>query len=153
MWEPCAVPDFERADDQWKLLKEKNVLVFHPYESFDAVVRFLETAAEDPDVLAIKQTLYRTDSDSPIIRALEKATLKGKRVTALIELKARFDEENNIEGAKRLASAGASVLYGVVGLKTHAKVCLVVRRETEGIKRYVHLATGNYNSRDGTDLF
>jgi len=146
-WEPRTVPDFERADDIWKLLKEKTVLVFHPYQSFDAVVRFLETAAEDPDVLAIKQTLYRTDQDSPVIRALEKAAQKGKRVTALIELKARFDEENNIEGARRLANAGASVLYGVAGLKTHAKVCLVVRREPEGIKRYIHMATGNYNSK------
>jgi polyphosphate kinase len=146
-WEPRTVPDFERTDDFWKLLKEKAVLVFHPYESFDAVVRFLETAAEDPDVLAIKQTLYRTDPDSPVIRALEKAAEKGKRVTALIELKARFDEENNIEGARRLAHAGASVLYGVAGLKTHAKVCLVVRREPEGIRRYIHLSTGNYNSR------
>ena len=146
-WEPRTVPDFERADDVWKLLKEKSVLVFHPYQSFDAVVRFLESAAEDPDVLAIKQTLYRTDQDSPVIRALEKAALSGKRVTALIELKARFDEENNIEGARRLTNAGASVLYGVAGLKTHAKVCLVVRREPEGIKRYIHMATGNYNSK------
>lgn len=146
-WEPCAAPDFERAADLWMLLKEKNVLVYHPYESFDAVVRFLETAAEDPDVVAIKQTLYRTDADSPILRALEKAAEKGKRVTALIELKARFDEENNIEGARRLANAGASVLYGVAGLKTHAKVCLVIRREPDGIKRYAHLATGNYNSK------
>ena len=146
-WEPRAIPDFERADDVWKLLKDKSVLVAHPYQSFDAVVRFLESAAEDPDVLAIKQTLYRTDQDSPVIRALEIAAQNGKRVTALIELKARFDEENNIEGARRLVNAGASVLYGVAGLKTHAKVCLVVRREPEGIKRYIHMATGNYNSK------
>jgi polyphosphate kinase len=146
-WEPRAVPDFEREKDPWKLLKEKSVLLLHPYVSFDAVTRFLETAAEDPDVLAIKQTLYRTDADSPIIRALEKAAGNGKRVTALVELKARFDEENNIEGARRLVNAGASVLYGVAGLKTHAKVCLVVRREPDGIRRYLHLSTGNYNSK------
>lgn len=146
-WEPRAVPDFERMDDVWSLLREKNVLVFHPYESFDAVIRFLEAAADDPDVLAIKQTLYRTDPDSPVLRALERAAERGKRVTALIELKARFDEENNIAWARRLSSAGASVLYGVAGYKTHAKACLVVRRERDGIRRYVHLATGNYNDR------
>jgi len=146
-WEPRAVPDFERADDLWKLLKQKNVLTLLPYESFDAVVRFLETAAEDPDVLAIKQTLYRTDSDSPVLKLLERAALKGKRVTALVELKARFDEENNIEWARRLIAAGATVLYGVAGFKTHAKALLVVRREPEGIKRYVHLSTGNYNQK------
>jgi polyphosphate kinase len=146
-WQPRAVPDFERAADLWTLLKEKNVLVFHPYESFDAVVQFVEAAADDPDVLAIKQTFYRTDPDSPVVRALERAAGKGKRVTALVELKARFDEESNIEWAKRLTTAGASVLYGIAGLKTHAKVCLVVRRESDGIKRYVHVATGNYNER------
>ncbi len=146
-WEPRAVPDFEREDDVWKLLKSKNVMALHPYESFDAVVRFMEAAADDPDVLAIKQTLYRTDSDSPVLHLLERAALKGKRVTALVELKARFDEENNIEWAKRLINAGATVLYGVAGLKTHAKVCLVIRREPEGIKRYAHLSTGNYNQK------
>ncbi|MFA5975214.1 MAG: polyphosphate kinase 1 [Elusimicrobiota bacterium] len=147
LWEPRAVSALETADDLWSLLREKNVLLFHPYESFDAVIRFLETAADDPDVLAIKQTLYRTDPDSPVLRALERAAERGKRVTALIELKARFDEENNIEWARRLASAGASVLYGVAGYKTHAKACLVVRRERDGIRRYVHLGTGNYNDR------
>lgn len=146
-WQPRAVPDFERAQDLWSLLKKKNVLVNHPYESFDAVAQFVQTAAEDPDVLAIKQTFYRTDADSRLVRALERAAMKGKRVTALVELKARFDEESNIEWAKRLTKAGASVLYGIAGLKTHAKVCLVVRREPEGIKRYVHVATGNYNER------
>ncbi len=149
-WQPRAVPDFERAKDLWTLLKEKNVLVFHPYESFDAVVQFVEAAAADPDVLAIKQTLYRTDQNSPVVRALERAAENGKRVTVLIELKARFDEESNIEWAKRLTTAGASVLYGIAGLKTHAKVCLIVRRESEGIKRYAHLATGNYNERTAT---
>jgi polyphosphate kinase len=146
-WQPRAVPDFERAKDLWPLLKEKSVLVFHPYESFDAVIQFIETAAADPDVLAIKQTLYRTDQNSAVVRALERAAENGKRVTVLIELKARFDEESNVEWAKRLTKAGASVLYGIAGLKTHAKVCLVVRREREGIKRYVHTSTGNYNER------
>lgn len=146
-WEPCESPDFERADDLWQLLREKSVLVMHPYESFDSVVRFLETAANDPEVLAIKQTLYRTDPDSRVLQALERAAENGKKVTALVELKARFDEENNIEWAKRLISRGASVLYGVVGLKTHAKACLVVRREQDGIRRYMHLGTGNYNAR------
>jgi len=147
VWEPRVVPDLERHADVWELLRKKNVLLFHPYESFDGVIRFLETAADDPDVLAIKQTLYRTDSDSPVLRALERAAEKGKRVTAMIELKARFDEANNMEWAKRLMQAGASVLYGVAGFKTHAKACLVIRREAEGIRRYVHLSTGNYNSR------
>ena len=149
-WQPRAVPDFERASDLWTLLKQKNILVFHPYESFDAVVQLLEAAAQDPDVLAIKQTLYRTDPNSPVVRALERAAENGKRVTALVELKARFDEESNIEWAKRLTTAGASVLYGIAGLKTHAKVCLIIRRETEGIKRYVHVGTGNYNERTAT---
>jgi polyphosphate kinase len=147
VWEPRTVPDFERSDDLWKLLREKAVLVHHPYESFDAVVRFVEAAADDPDVLAIKQTLYRTDADSPILRALERAAEKGKRVTVLLELKARFDEENNIEAARRMVRAGVTVLYGVAGFKTHAKVCLVVRREPDGIRRYAHLSTGNYNSK------
>lgn len=147
LWEPRAVPEFERSEDPWEVIRAKNILLFHPYESFSAVTQFLEKAAEDPEVLAIKQTLYRTDQDSPILAALEKAAQKGKRVTALIELKARFDEENNIEWARRLTAAGASVLYGVAGYKTHAKACLVVRRERDGIRRYVHLSTGNYNAK------
>jgi len=146
-WEPRVVPELEQTDDLWTLLKRKSVLMTTPYESFDEVTRFIETAATDPDVLAIKQTLYRTDHDSPVLRALERAAENGKRVTALIELKARFDEENNIEWAKRLARAGASVLYGVAGYKTHAKACLVIRREPEGMRRYAHLGTGNYNTR------
>ena len=146
-WEPRVAPDFEREDDIWTLLRQKNVLLFHPYESFDPVVRLLESAADDPDVLAIKQTLYRTDQDSPVLKALARAAEKGKRVTILIELKARFDEENNIQWARRLANAGASVLYGIAGYKTHAKACLIVRRERDGIRRYVHLSTGNYNER------
>ena len=146
-WEPRVAPELERADDLWELLRTKSVLLFHPYESFDGVINFLETAANDPDVLAIKQTLYRTVRDSHSLKTLERAAENGKRVTALIELKARFDEANNIEWAKRLMNAGASVLYGVAGFKTHAKACLVIRREAEGIRRYIHLSTGNYNSR------
>jgi polyphosphate kinase len=122
-------------------------LVHYHYDSFSAFLRFISAAAEDRDVLAIKQTLYRTGHHSPVINALEKAVENGKQVTVLVELKARFDEEQNIEEAKRLERAGATVLYGVVGLKTHSKVCLVVRREAAGIKRYLHLGTGNYNEK------
>ena len=146
-WLPRPVAEIEEARDLWVLLKGKDVLVHYPYDSFGAFLHFISTAAEDPDVLAIKQTLYRTGRHSGVIRALEKAVEKGKQVTVLVELKARFDEEQNIEEAKRLERAGATVLYGVVGLKTHSKVCLVVRREAEGIKRYVHLGTGNYNEK------
>ena len=147
LWEPRLCPDFEKSEDIWKLLKEKNIHVLHPYQSFDMVNRFVSTAADDPDVLAIKQTLYRAGQDSSMIHSLERAAEKGKQVTVLVELKARFDEEKNIEWARRLDMAGANVLYGVAGLKTHAKVCLVIRREPEGIKRYVHLSTGNYNEK------
>ncbi len=146
-WVPCDAPDFEKADTLWELLQKKSVMVLHPYQSFDVVNRFAALAAEDPDVLAIKCTLYRTDQDSSVVKSLERAAEKGKRVTVLIELKARFDEEKNIEWAKRLELAGATVLYGVVGYKVHAKAFLVVRREREGIRRYVHLSTGNYNER------
>ncbi len=146
-WVPKPVPDFEDTESIWDLLKKKDVWVHHPYDSFEAVNRFVREAAEDPAVLAIKQTLYRAGHDSPLIASLEKAAEKGKNVTVLVELKARFDEEKNISWARRLEVAGANVIYGVSGFKTHAKACLVVRREPEGIKRYIHLSTGNYNEK------
>jgi polyphosphate kinase len=147
VWIPRGVPDFDRSEDFWVLLKQKDVLVHHPYESFDAFLRFLSRAAEDPAVLAIKQTLYRAGDYSPVVNLLEKAAECGKQVTVLVEIKARFDEQRNIRWAERLVNAGATVLYGVAGLKTHAKACLVVRREPEGIRRYLHVSTGNYNDK------
>lgn len=131
----------------FEMIREKDLLVHLPYESFeDSVVNFVASAAADPDVLAIKQTLYRVASSSPIIQALEKAAQNGKQVTVLMEVKARFDEANNILMARRLEKAGAHVIYGLVGLKTHSKCTLVIRREKDGIRRYVHVATGNYNA-------
>lgn len=146
-WEPRAAGDLDDAEDLWAAIRAKDTLVFQPYESFDTFVRLLADAARDPEVLAIKQTLYRTGNRSSVIAALEKAAENGKQVTVLVELKARFDEETNIEWARRLEAAGATVLYGIAGLKTHAKICLIVRREPDGIRRYVHLSTGNYNEK------
>jgi polyphosphate kinase len=149
-WEdwPSQKPrDLAGYDSIWEAVSNHDVMLFHPYETFDPVVELIQKAAEDPGVLAIKQTLYRTSPESPIIDALVLAAEKGKEVTVLVELKARFDEARNVRWARRLEDAGCYVIYGVVGLKTHAKALLIVRRESGRIKRYVHLATGNYNDK------
>jgi len=146
-WTPQPPRDLIGSDDLWQTLQDRDAMLSHPYESFDPVVRLLERAAEDPDVLAIKQTLYRTSGDSPIVRALERAAANGKEVSVLVELRARFDEARNVGWARRLEDAGAHVVYGIVGFKTHAKALLIVRRESGRIRRYAHLATGNYNDR------
>jgi len=146
-WPPQPPRDLLGCDDLFEALVDHDALLFHPYESFDPVVRLVEQAADDPNVLAIKQTLYRTSGNSPIVRALGRAAQSGKEVTVLVELRARFDEARNIQWARRLEDLGAHVIYGIAGYKTHAKALLIVRREGHRIQRYVHLATGNYNDR------
>ena len=142
---PQPVPEMEGEGSIFEKIQKGDILLYHPYQTFNPVVEFIKQAAKDPQVLAIKQTLYRVSGNSPIIAALAQAAENGKQVSVLVELKARFDEENNIVWAKMLEKAGCHVIYGLVGLKTHSKITLVVRREEDGIARYVHLGTGNYN--------
>ncbi|MCG6960628.1 polyphosphate kinase 1 [bacterium BMS3Abin03] len=143
---PVTPKLFDEDEDIFTIIKQRDILLHHPYHSFTPVIDFIKQATRDPDVLAIKQTLYRVGTDSPIVKSLIEAAERGKQVAVLVELKARFDEENNIFWARKLEKVGAHVVYGLVGLKTHAKMTLVVRKEFDGVKRYVHLSTGNYNA-------
>jgi polyphosphate kinase len=150
-WPPQTVPGIPPLDGLWDAIQERDILLFHPYETFEPVVRLLVLASEDPSVLAIKQVLYRTSASSEFVNALERAAENGKQVTVLVELQARFDEERNVNWARRLEDAGAQVLYGLAGLKTHAKALLIVRRGPGGVERYAHVGTGNYNERTALD--
>ncbi|ETX05842.1 MAG: hypothetical protein ETSY2_20600, partial [Candidatus Entotheonella gemina] len=152
---PTLPAQFSNKDSMFDLIRWHDLLLYHPYDSFTPVVDFVQEAAHDPDVLAIKMTLYRVGSNSPIVQALKEAQENGKQVAVLLELKARFDEENNIVWARALEDVGVHVRYAVIGLKTHAKMCLVIRKEADGIQRYMHMGTGNYNPLTGrlyTDL-
>ena len=146
-WNPCRPRELPQDVSIWDAVKRNDVLLHHPYESFDPIVNIVSRAAEDPKVMTIKMTLYRTSGDSPIIKALIRAANNGKQVTAMVELKARFDEEQNISWSNQLEKAGVIVIYGIAHLKVHAKALLIVRREREGIRRYVHMGTGNYNDK------
>ncbi len=144
-WPPCAPPQVPANASLFSVLAQRDILLLHPFESFDPVQRLVQQAADDPDVLAIKQILYRTSPNSAIVTALARAAERGKQVTVIVELKARFDEARNIGWAEALEQAGVQVIYGIKGLKTHAKLCLIIRREAGGIRRYLHAGTGNYN--------
>lgn len=146
-WPPQPAPEAPPTESMFDILKRGSLLLHHPYESYDPVLRLMQEAADDPNTLAIKQVLYRVSENSPVVAALMRAAERGVHVTALVELKARFDEERNIDWADALARAGAQVIYGVKGYKTHAKICVIVRREPGGIARYVHYGTGNYNEK------
>ncbi len=146
-WPPQAPRDLLGEEDLWAAIQDHDVLLFHPYEKFDPVIQMVAQAADDPQVLAIKQTLYRPTADSPIVQSLARAAENGKEVTVLVELRARFDEAKNVNWARRLEDAGCHVIYGIAGFKTHAKALLVMRREAGRIRRYVHLPTGNYNEK------
>lgn len=147
-FKPHTPQCFKNCDDIFAVIRERDRMLHHPYDSFSPVEDFVSAAADDPNALAIKMTLYRTGKGSPVVNSLKRAAANGKQVTVLIELKARFDEENNIQWARELEECGVHVLYGIVGYKTHCKTCLVVRREDDGkLRRYVHLGTGNYNSK------
>jgi polyphosphate kinase len=142
---PGIPKPFTPQENIFSAIRRNNILLYHPYDSFNPVIEFIRQAAKDPDVLAIKQTLYRTGNNRPLFEALMEARSEGKQVAVLLELKARFDEETNITWARELEQDGVHVVYGVMGMKVHSKLCLVVRREADGLVRYVHMSTGNYN--------